>query len=168
MSTRFTRTARFAAVASLSLALAAPLAVLAQTAAPSPPTTATQAAPAGRPSPEDRLEHHLTRLHDELKITPAQQSQWDALAQVMRDNYAAMRARFQERRAAPEQPRTALDRLQRDQQMAQLRLDGLQKMIPPFQALYSSLSDEQKQTADKAFGHMEREARHHHGHHELD
>jgi hypothetical protein len=168
MSMRSIRTARFATVASLSLALAAPLAALAQSAAPPSPPAAAQAAPAGRPAPEDRLEHHLTRLHDELKITPAQQPQWDALAQVMRDNFAAMRARFEERRANPGE-RNALDRLQREQQMAQARLDGLQKMIPPFQGLYSSLSDEQKQAADKAFGRMERDAHHHHGpKHELD
>src|ERR1700722_13750637 len=82
-----------AAVALLSaVALAAPAG--AQT-APTTPSTTQPAASASatthaKRSPVDRVEARITQLHRQLKITAAQQSQWDALAQVMRDNAQQM------------------------------------------------------------------------------
>ena len=35
---------------------------------------------------EERVENHIKQLHAQLHITPAEQSQWDQFAQVMRDN----------------------------------------------------------------------------------
>ena len=46
---------------------------------------------------------------------------------------------------------TVLDRLNRRQQMMQARLAGIQQVQPALQALYGSLSPEQKQIIDHPF-----------------
>jgi periplasmic protein CpxP/Spy len=84
-----------AAVTFLGLTLVAnPL--LAQT---NPATTSTQTAqspdaakpPARkRASRTDRVEARIKQLHDQLKITAAQEPQWNVVAQTMRDDAQAM------------------------------------------------------------------------------
>src|ERR1700694_2476910 len=57
---------------------------------------ATTAAPTGRAksattttakaSHSERVESRISEMHSKLKITPAQEGQWNSVAQVMRDN----------------------------------------------------------------------------------
>jgi protein CpxP len=152
--------ARGAAAAALlgALALASPMgaaaaqsagpAQLAQ-ASPSPgaPATAPQQTP--RRSPAERVEARIKRLHDRLKITPAQEPQWNAVAQVMRDNAQAMQQAIQQRQQA--RGLTAVDDLKAYEAIADAHAQGLQKLVPAFQALYQSMSDEQKKEADAYF-----------------
>ena len=55
----------------------------------SPATTETAPAP-WTAEARDPVERHIKELHSKLHITAAQQTQWDSLVQVMRDNAKAM------------------------------------------------------------------------------
>ena len=115
--------------------------------APAPPAPAAK-----RLSRAERVEARIKSLHDQLKITDAQTPQWDAVAQVMRDNAVAERALHQQR-AKSRATGNAVDNLRSYQQLIELHDQGLQKLIPVFQTLYETMSPEQKQLADAAFGH---------------
>lgn len=141
-------------------ALAAPAA--AQTTPTTPPsTTATGAAtPAmhAKRSPVDRVEARITQLHDQLKITAAQQPQWDALAQAMRDNAKQMQTLLQAR-AKNVKTASAVDDLHSYEALADAHADGLKKFVPAFETLYASMSDDQKKTADEVFRAHQRQGR---------
>jgi protein CpxP len=144
--------------AALALAIAPALVPLplafAQTAAS---TTAQQ--PPLRPS---RIEGRLAFLKTELKITDAQTAQWNAFADVVRQNDQLRRARFEQTRAsrpqaAPGQPATrpattAIERLERQQQASEARADELKRYVAAFRPLYATMSDDQKKTADELVG----------------
>lgn len=120
-----------------------------------PPTPAPQAAaPAGQTAPRhltpQAVEQHIDRLHAQLRITPAQQQQWDQFAQVMRDNAANMRQAV-EQRGAQLASMTAAQDMQSYAQLAQQHAQDMQKLSAAFQTLYDSMSPEQKQTADAVF-----------------
>jgi len=125
-------------------------------AAPSPDSAAPPAAPTSVPENHtgqpafDPLAERIRYLHERLRITPAQEPHWANLAQVMRDNAAALppllKARFQ---AA--QHGNALDLLHADENLDAAQLDGLRKFTAAFQDLYGSLSDEQRKIADILF-----------------
>jgi hypothetical protein len=124
------------------------------------PPSATQPAPAAtdtKRGPVDRVEAHITQLHDKLQITPAQQPQWDALAQAMRDNAAQMQTLLQAR-AKNVKTASAVDDLHSYEALADAHADGLKKFVPAFETLYASMSDDQKKTADAVF-----RAHQHHG-----
>jgi hypothetical protein len=46
---------------------------------------------------------------------------------------------------------SAVDNMQSYAQIEQQRAQDVQKLVPAFQALYTSLSDQQKKTADQIF-----------------
>ena len=138
---------------SLALAAAAPLAG-AQATAPD----AAQKSQAQRPDhgkrdtrlPSERVETRLTQAKTKLKITSAQEAQWNAFADVTRrhakaadENLKAMRdgKRSQERL-------TAVERLERRQQMAADHSQRLTEVIAAAKPLYAALSAEQKAIAD--------------------
>jgi hypothetical protein len=108
-------------------------------------------------SPVERAEAHIKSLHDKLKITPAQEPQWGAVAQAMRDSAQKMEVAIQQRQEAA--TLTAIDDLKAYQAIADAHSQGLQELIPAFQALYASMSDEQKKNADTIFS-QSREHRH--------
>ena len=149
-----------AAVAIVALSLLAnPL--LAQT---NPATTTAQTAqspdaakPAGRSraSRTDRVEARIKQLHDQLKITAAQEPQWNGVAQAMRDDAQAMQSAIAKLRQNRAQA-TAVDELRGYQEVTETHVAGLQKLIPAFEALYNTMSPEQKKTADAAFRHQRR------------
>jgi periplasmic protein CpxP/Spy len=155
-----------AAAALLSAgALAAPAG--AQTNAVAPSTTqpsASTAAPSAsatthaKRSPVDRVEARIAQLHRELKITPEQQPQWDALAQVMRDNAQQMETALKAR-AQTVSTGTAVDDLHSYEVIADAHADGLKKFVPAFEALYNTMSDDQKKTTDAVFREHQRHGR---------
>ncbi|HVI49908.1 MAG TPA: Spy/CpxP family protein refolding chaperone [Candidatus Sulfotelmatobacter sp.] len=106
-----------------------------------------------KPAPkqaEDPVEARIAKLHSQLKITAAQEDQFKAVAQVMRDSRAAQESLMAEKQKA-EETQTALDDLQAYAQIAQFHADEAKKMATAFEALYGSLSDDQKKAADEAF-----------------
>lgn len=114
------------------------------------PQQRAPAQPAAPPSQAAETEQQLSALQKELKITPQQQSQFDAFAQVMRQNAQATDAAVQQ--AQQGQTHNAVEDLRTFAKMTQTQAEGLQRLIPAFEALYNSLSDPQKRTADQVFG----------------
>ncbi|PLZ02930.1 hypothetical protein CY652_08425 [Burkholderia sp. WAC0059] len=106
----------------------------------------------------DYIEQRLNTLHAQLKITDQQSQQWDAYAQVVRDNAHSTDAAFRDR--ARQLPTlNADDAMKSYASIAQLHAENMQKLSTAFSALYASLSDDQKQTADELFRN-ERARRH--------
>ncbi len=127
---------------------AAPAAQLAQASPPtSPPPAAAPAKP--RRSPAERVEQRIKMLHDNLKITAAQEQLWAPVAQAMRDQAAAMQQAIQNRRQNPSM--NAVEDLKAYEAIADAHAQGLQKLVPAFGALYAALSDDQKKEADTLF-----------------
>jgi len=96
------------------------------------------------------VEARIRDLHQKLKITDAQKTQWDALAQVMRDNAQKM-AELEKRRAADAKSMTAVDVVKSYSEVIDAHEDGMKKFIPAFEDLYNSMSDSQKKIADSLF-----------------
>ena len=115
-----------------------------------PPPSADQPAARTKRSPTDRAEARVKQLHDQLQITAAQEPQWSAVAQAMRDDAKAMQAVIDKRRQSRGKM-SAVDDLRSYREVAQTHLAGLQKLIPAFQALYDTMSPEQKKNADTVF-----------------
>jgi hypothetical protein len=111
--------------------------------APSASEAQTSAAPASQ------IETRITELRKRLHITPAQQPQWEAFAQVMRENAARMETYFRDRLAA--QKLNAVDSLRTYTALAQEHAEGMQRLLPAFEALYNAMSADQQRSADQAF-----------------
>jgi len=107
--------------------------------------TPIQAPPPGAPPPYN-VETDISGLHQRLQITPAQEAQFNAVANAMRDN-----ARTEASMRQPPPNATAVDDLRASIQNTELELTGLKKLLPALEALYASLSPTQKKTADVAF-----------------
>ncbi|MEM5317871.1 Spy/CpxP family protein refolding chaperone [Paraburkholderia sp. JHI869] len=126
----------------------------AQSAAPAASATAAAASSADvrAAQHQQRVEERITWLHTQLKITPEQEPQWKAFADVMRSNGETMASLFKQR-AESESSRNALDDMKQYAQIAQAHADDMQKLVSAFDPLYTSLSPEQKKLADQAFRH---------------
>jgi Spy/CpxP family protein refolding chaperone len=106
------------------------------------------------------VEAQIARLHDQLHITDAQSAQFNAFAQVMRDNRNAHEALVKEKRRN-EKTMTAVDDLNNYAEIAQAHAEGVKTLAAAFATLYASLSDDQKKTADEVFRQHKRRAMRH-------
>ena len=95
-------------------------------------------------------EAQIKELQGALNITDAQKELWNTLAQVMRENAKDMDALSKER-AKDTTAMNSVERMKFHSQIAEAHLDQLKKLIPPFEAFYSSLSDKQKKITDTLF-----------------
>jgi len=142
----FVRTVAIAALMGTTI-LASPLtAAWAQTA---PVKTAAPAE--ATETKGETVEQRITALHAALKITPAEDAQWNAVAQAMRENAAAMDKLVAANRTTPPQNMTAVQDLQTYQQFAQAHVDGLKNLTAAFSTLYDAMPDAQKKVADQVF-----------------
>ncbi|HLJ05081.1 MAG TPA: Spy/CpxP family protein refolding chaperone [Acetobacteraceae bacterium] len=96
------------------------------------------------------VDKRIAELHSRLHITADQKPQWDQFTQVMRDNAKQMDDMYQ-KRAQQLGTMSAVDNMQSFAQIEQERAQDMQKLVPAFQTLYASLSDEQKKAADQMF-----------------
>jgi hypothetical protein len=117
---------------------------------PAPRHTARHLASTARTSPIDRVEARITELRAKLSITPAQETLWDNVTLVMRDNANTMDA-LRTARSTRAQTMTAVDDLTSYGEIVDAHAAGLRTLIPAFTALYDSMSDPQKMTADAIF-----------------
>lgn len=159
----------FAAILMLPLyALAQPTAPGASPGtSPSPPTSPTPSTPTpsvsqgGTPSneshpgrsarsPTERVAERIASLHEQLEITPAQATQWNDFAQVMRDNASHMEQRLMQRSQGFGKM-SAVDNLNSYAAIAEEHAQDMQRLASAFQPLYNSFSDEQKRIADEVF-----------------
>jgi len=98
------------------------------------------------PPPPD-VEANIAGLRRKLQITPAQEAQFNAVANVMRANARA-------EATVPHQPpanASAVDDLRAEIQYDEIELAGMKRLLPALDALYASLSPAQRQAADAAF-----------------
>lgn len=100
-----------------------------------------------RTSAVEFTEGRIKMLQDALKITDSQKESWNTLTQVMRENAKAMDALRKERETVTASM-NAIERLKFHSQITEIQLDHLKKLIPVFETLYVSMSDEQKASTD--------------------
>ena len=104
--------------------------------------------------PSERVEARLAYVRTALKITDAQQAQWNAFAETLRNQARAANQRMQEFRAQREQGATrerpnAIARLEREQQRHAESATRINERLAVQRPLYAALSTEQKAIADE-------------------
>ena len=97
--------------------------------------------------PPQNVETSIAELHRKLQITAAQEPQFGAVANVMRENAQAEAGGPQQSPANA----TAVDDLRAFIRYSELELAGLRKMLPALEGLYSALSPGQRKIADTVF-----------------
>jgi protein CpxP len=112
---------------------------------------ATPAAGTAAETKGETVEQRITALHASLKITPAEETKWNDVAQAMRDNAAAMDKLVATNATTPSQNLSAVQDLETYQQLAQAHVDGLKNLRSAFGTLYDAMSADQKKVADKVF-----------------
>ncbi|WP_175867367.1 Spy/CpxP family protein refolding chaperone [Burkholderia contaminans] len=115
-------------------------------------TTAAASAPSAEQREarhEARVEQRIKYLHDQLKITSAQEPQWKTFADTMRDNGDTMGRLYRERMAKHEV--SALDDMKQYAELSQANADGAKKLADAFAPLYESFPADQKALADTTF-----------------
>lgn len=129
-----------------------------------PATDSPRAGHAMRTVARTPIETRITSLHTRLQITAAQESLWQPVAQIMRDNANTIQALMRARNDSASQM-SATDDLRSYGQVADAHAEGIRRLTPAFQALYDSMSDIQKRNADLIFRneghHMGRKSRAH-------
>jgi len=98
----------------------------------------------------DRNDARIVKMHKSLKITPAQEELWNALADVMRENAENLDA-LTKARADKNIPMNAVEDLKSYSQILDAHAEGMKKFITAFEGLYAIMSDEQKKNADVLF-----------------
>jgi periplasmic protein CpxP/Spy len=108
--------------------------------------------------PGQLVDGRIAFIKAELKITPAQEAQWQQVATAMRDNAKALDQAITTAR----QSRGSIDAVQRlelREQFAKVRADNDARLLAAFKPLYASLTPEQQHVANQL------ETAHHHWHH---
>jgi Spy/CpxP family protein refolding chaperone len=139
-------TALFISVAAVGLTPA-----LAQTAAPAnagPAAGEAHHRARAQMMPGQFLEGRIAFFKAELKITPAQEAQWQQVEATMRENAKVLDQTI----SAARQNRAgmnAIQRLELRDQFAKVRSDNNSRFLAAFKPLYASLSPEQQSMADQ-------------------
>lgn len=145
---------RYFASAAVAALLTLPVAAVAQSTAPAPAAPATTspmpAQSARAQTPEQRVETHIAQLHAQLRITPAEQPQWNQFARIMRENARDMDQAFM-RRSEQYLTMNAVQNMQSYEQIAAAHAASLQKLVPAFETLYNEMPEQQKRVADQVF-----------------
>ncbi len=148
----------FLSSAAIAALLTLPVAASAQSSqAPTaaPPAAAAAASPMSSHtvpgnSAEQRVEAHIKELHSQLRITSAEQAQWDQFANVMRENARDMDQAFAQR--MQQYPTmNALQNMQSYELISEAHAQHLQKLVPAFENLYNAMTQPQKQLTDQVF-----------------
>lgn len=119
------------------------------------PAVSAERRPFSRPT--ERVEAMLAYQRTALKITDAQQSQWNAYADFarkqakdMEQRFAAMRAeRAKQPRGQRPAPANAIQRLERQQSFHAEAVRRLNERLEVQKPLYAALSPEQQRIADR-------------------
>jgi protein CpxP len=123
------------------------------------PQARPEQAPAKRPNARRITVHNVDEwiayLQERLHITPAETEQWNAVAQVMRDNAESIHRLVQERNQN-QKAMDAIDDLRSYEQLTAAQADGIKRLLPAFETLYGGMSDDQKKNADIVFANFER------------
>ena len=114
----------------------------------------TKSSAMARTSAVDHTEAQIKQLQGALNITAAQEELWNSLTKVMRENAIEMDA-FSDARAKERAEGTktlnAVERMKLHSEMMKAHLGQMERLIPPFEAFYSGMSDQQKNITDIIF-----------------
>lgn len=138
------RIASFVAGTFAALLLVAPLVTLAQ-GTPGPSTPAPPKAAVA-----SHIEQRIKSLHDRLKITAAEEPQWAAVAQAMRDAAETVGKLVHERREKAG-AMNAVEDLRSYQAIAEAHATGVAKLVSAFEELYAVMPPDQQKNADAVF-----------------
>lgn len=105
---------------------------------------------AARMSAVDHTEATIKQLQEALKITTSQEALWNNMTQAMRENAKEMDALTKDR-AETTKTLNAVERMKYYSQITETHLNQQKKFIPVFEALYVSMSDDQKKKTDALF-----------------
>src|ERR1700756_2296378 len=108
-----------------------------------------------RRMPGQFVEGRIAFMKAELKITPAQETQWQPVAAAMSENAKTLDQTITTARQKRD-TMDAVERLELREQFAKLRADNDARLLAAFKPLYANLSSEQQQIANQLVG-----ARHH-------
>jgi LTXXQ motif family protein len=98
----------------------------------------------------DPDEVRIKGLHDQLKITPEQETLWGSVTQIMRSNDEKIDALATERHNKAS-TMTAVEDLRSYGDVTEAHATGIKTFVPAFEKLYNSMSAAQKANADKIF-----------------
>ena len=101
---------------------------------------------------QERMEQHAKRMHDALKITPAQESAWQAYLSALKSN---MPQRGQFDRAAFKNM-SAPERMEKRIEMAKSHIASMENNLAATRTFYAVLTPEQQKIFDEKasqFGH---------------
>jgi hypothetical protein len=119
--------------------------------------------------PSERVEARLAYLKTALKITDAQQAQWNSFADTLRKHarevdqrVQAMRAEGAARREKGAQP-TAIERMERGQARLAAAYTRQSETLAAAKPLYAALSPEQQKIADDLLASRRHEGSRHRG-----
>lgn len=102
-----------------------------------------------RMMPFEHVDGGLAFLKTELKITPEQEKAWAPFEAAVREQASQTKAAFEARKNDKDaRPNTVPDRLNAVEQRLEKRLAAVKALESQTNALYASLSDDQKKTAD--------------------
>jgi hypothetical protein len=96
------------------------------------------------------VERHIKELHAKLKITAAEEAQWDKVAQTMRDNAAELDNAISKRDLLASHA-TAIEDLNAYGDIVQVHADSIKKLSAAFSELYNAMPENQKKVADEVF-----------------
>jgi hypothetical protein len=98
----------------------------------------------------DRDAWHIKELHDQLKITMAQEPLWEKVAGVMRTNDGKIDALIADRHDHAG-TMTAIEGLRSYAAITEAHAEGTRTFIPAFETLYQAMPTEQQANADRVF-----------------
>jgi protein CpxP len=101
-------------------------------------------------APIDRVDQRITQLHRQLKITTAEDPQWQEFTAVMRMNATAANQAYTDR-SKQLGTMTAVDDMKSYSDLTMMHAENMQKLTTAFEKLYAALSPEQQKTADTLF-----------------
>ncbi len=145
----------------ISVALAAPAFAADPAAQPAAPAaTATQPHHHHHHGMQaDDLEARIAKLHDQLHVTDAQTADWNAVAQIMRDNRTAIHD-LASAKHAQAATMSAVDDLNAYAEIAAKHAELTHKLAASFETFYGTLSPDQKKAADDAFRQHKQQGMH--------
>jgi phage protein D len=107
-----------------------------------------------RTSAVEHTEAQIKQLQGALNITETQKELWNNLTRAMRENAKdmdAFRDARNKERAEGTKTLNAVEHMKLHSQITKVQLDQMEKLIPFFEAFYSSMSDEQKKSTNTIF-----------------
>ena len=150
LRTPFLAAALFTGVAAVGLAPALALTAPAPANSTAAPSEVRHHA-VERMMPGQLVEGRIAFLKAQLKITSAQEAQWQQVEAEMRENAKTLDQTITTARQNRSNM-NAVQRLESREQFAKVRVDNDARLVAAFKPLYASLSPEQQQMANQLVG----------------